>query len=391
MNLRSDGRQRNDYRSYAISASSSSSSTKDNGPLVQCHGSSRVTLCSGGDTDILCSIRAELVSPSVYRPDDGLLSLSIHYLPSSAKNRRRRPPNSSIEMELGNSLQTLICNPMMKYLESGLLGELLCVWKGRYVWKLNIDFLIFASCGNLLDLCSIALRTAFHQTILPQIQTIPHAITSSSSSSSEQKQQQQQPHNHRRRRVTDELFINANLPSNSRLISNNNAIHLCPIVITIYLIPVSANHTTTSSSSSSSSSGKSPKSSSSSSSSSRHSKNNNNNNTILLPLLDPTPEEEQCAMARIAVAVDIHGDICGIQMYHHNHHHHHNTSNTGMMTLSLLSNDVTSMAIQASKYIYQTMFHDDNDNNNNSSMMVGTLGGDGNDDDDLLISPLEFQ
>ena len=88
--IRSDGRSTRNYRPYIVTPSgaraaaiSNPSAVSSHVPLVLSNGSSRVSL-PGSDTDVICSVRADLVRPAPERPAEGTVELKIDLLPSGA-------------------------------------------------------------------------------------------------------------------------------------------------------------------------------------------------------------------------------------------------------------------------------------------------------------------
>ena len=81
---RVDGREREEMRQYTIITSSSSSeSTEDSGsgypPLILSNGSARLLSSSSGSssTQILCSVKVEVCTPSQARPNQGNVLIHV--------------------------------------------------------------------------------------------------------------------------------------------------------------------------------------------------------------------------------------------------------------------------------------------------------------------------
>ena len=183
--FRIDGRSRSEHRPYSISnrrSSSSSSSSRnadgnviDSTPsLVLSNGSSRIHL-PGSSTDVLCSVKADLVRPSPSRPDAGVCELSVDLSlwgggcggPGvggvGAPRRRRRQRED--ESELSSLLSRLVLPHAVDY-------PRLVVWPGRYVWRLSIDVVVLRADGCVLDACSIAIRAALVDARLPRVRAL---------------------------------------------------------------------------------------------------------------------------------------------------------------------------------------------------------------------------
>ena len=182
--FRIDGRSRSEHRPYSISnrrSSSSSSSRNADGnvidstpSLVLSNGSSRIHL-PGSSTDVLCSVKADLVRPSPSRPDAGVCELSVDLSlwgggcggPGGggvgAPRRRRRQRED--ESELSSLLSRLVLPHAVDY-------PRLVVWPGRYVWRLSIDVVVLRADGCVLDACSIAIRAALVDARLPRVRAL---------------------------------------------------------------------------------------------------------------------------------------------------------------------------------------------------------------------------
>jgi exosome complex component RRP42 len=167
-NCRQDGRKRDEARSYCVVGSDSSSSSSSSfqydsqrqqlqPPLVLSNGSARLLLPTGA-TDLVCSVRAELVQPALDRPNAGVLEIQID---TTQKGSR----NSYIE-ELESTLSRLLPSHLVNL-------QHLCVVPSHYVWRLNIDLLIVAaSGGSLVDACSLVIRAALRNVKLPSVSTL---------------------------------------------------------------------------------------------------------------------------------------------------------------------------------------------------------------------------
>lgn len=146
-NCRLDGRSRTSLRPFTLLASD---------PLVLSHGSSRII---AQKTEILCSIKAELVHPKVETPDKGVVDIHIDIGSDGGDYRKRR----LTEHQLQASLNFLLCDNLVPL-------QSLCVVEGHYVWKLHCDIVILSQeGGSIIDVASRALRGALLQTKLPHI------------------------------------------------------------------------------------------------------------------------------------------------------------------------------------------------------------------------------
>lgn len=146
--MRGDGRSRLDYRPYKLEVS----------PLTLTNGSSRIYL-PNRSTDVLCSIKADIVPPL----DAGILEINVEVLGGllhnvSGRGRRRK---RLAETDLSQILTSLISNALP--LEQWIIVP------NQYCWKLNVDILILSCSGNVVDVCSMAIYSALQTTYLPSV------------------------------------------------------------------------------------------------------------------------------------------------------------------------------------------------------------------------------
>jgi exosome complex component RRP42 len=149
-NCRADGRSRVELRPFSLL-------TTD--PLVLSHGSSRIL---ASNTEILCSIKAELVHPRPETPNHGVVEFHVDLgttVDSSGDFRKRR----LLEQQLQTSLTFLLQETLVPL-------ESLCVVPGHYAWRLHCDILVLQlGGGSVVDVASRALRGALQQTKLPHV------------------------------------------------------------------------------------------------------------------------------------------------------------------------------------------------------------------------------
>eukprot|EP00525_Craspedostauros_australis_P002988 CAMPEP_0198123860 /NCGR_PEP_ID=MMETSP1442-20131203/38540_1 /TAXON_ID= /ORGANISM="Craspedostauros australis, Strain CCMP3328" /LENGTH=296 /DNA_ID=CAMNT_0043783139 /DNA_START=36 /DNA_END=926 /DNA_ORIENTATION=- len=154
---RMDGRTREQTRSYTIEFGESSAST-EKAPLPLVNGSARLVSVAG-ETDILCSVKAELVHPALDSPTMGLLEIHVE----SHRNNRND--------ELESLLSSLILSRWDGH-------EQLCIVPKIYVWKVSVDLMIIsADGGSALDLCACLIDAALANTSLPKIDVLPGEST----------------------------------------------------------------------------------------------------------------------------------------------------------------------------------------------------------------------
>ena len=204
-NIRADGRRNSDYRPYLIETDS----------LIQLsNGSSRVYL-PNRSTDVVCSVKGEIVAPSLKHPSRGLLEIQVEFLSKNTKKRQRR----SEEMELSHILSSLLLE--------ALPIDKLCIVPGRYCWKLFVDVLVLSCNGNSIDACSMAVYTALNTTYLPLVTPLVVVSEESTLFDSDaiiQQQQQQQ-----KKAIVEDLLVdgdasNADVPPGAAD---------CPMTVTV--------------------------------------------------------------------------------------------------------------------------------------------------------------
>eukprot|EP00980_Cylindrotheca_fusiformis_P004123 scaffold894_cov153-Cylindrotheca_fusiformis.AAC.19 len=162
-NCRQDGRTRQEFRSYTTitggggGSSSSSTTTGKNEeghpPLVLSNGSARVFLATG-ETHVMVSVKAELVIPAISHPNSGVIDIHVDYMHNNN--------------DKDDALTGIISSLLLPHLVEDT--EQLCVVPHFYVWRLSIDVLVIASNGgSLLDACSLGIRAAIQNTLLPKL------------------------------------------------------------------------------------------------------------------------------------------------------------------------------------------------------------------------------
>lgn len=293
-NMRHDGRTCGDYRSYTLTTHSSTSNGNSNnrddseegcGPLALSNGSARILL-PGGGTHILCSVKADLVRPAPgIVPSEGVVELHVDH----AVSAQSRTASRKVDMELQSLLRRL-------WLPHAVDLQGLCIVPNQYAWRLSIDLLIFASQGNVVDVCAMVMRAALQQTKLPKITPIAAVLPNNANASSVQKKSS----------ATSDLAVDGDLVH----AVSPPGVEDCPVVVTTHIIKC----------------GRQP--------------------TIML--LDATTEEEACASCQVSVAVDPKQRVCGI----HKH-------NTGTIAFGMLSS-ITSTAVQASKHVLELVANENN-------------------------------
>ncbi|KAL7547246.1 hypothetical protein ACHAWF_016507 [Thalassiosira exigua] len=290
--FRADGRARLEHRPYAVANRSSRSRTSvpdaggaaaDVAPtLILSNGSSRVHL-PGSATDVLCSVKADLVRPSPARPREGVVELGVDLSlcgggggtavaggggAGGGAQRRRRQVREE-ESQVSSLLRRLV---LPHAVDAGKLA----VWPGRYVWRLAVDVVVLRCDGCVLDAASVAVREALRNTNLPRVEAIEEGGEGagngwggggSGGGSSK-----------------NDLVVDGDV----RRAAPPPGAEACPLVVTVSVLsaPPSALGATKSKS------GLKRR---------RH-----------VSIVDARTEEEACASSRVCVSVDPNGAVCGV-------------------------------------------------------------------------------
>lgn len=363
--FRIDGRSRIDHRPYAISnrrSSSSSLNSISNGKksfitnttpdLVLSNGSSRIHL-PGSATDVLCSVKADLVHPSPSRPDAGVCELSVDLslcgdvLLSSgggsggaggAARRRRRQDES----ELSSLLTRLILPHAVDY-------KKMVVWAGRYVWRLSIDIVILRADGCVLDACSMAIRAALIDARLPRVKAVIDGNTDDGRGGKNEMMGGEFGGAGGGMGGKNDLLVDGDI---SRARPPPGA-ESCPLIVTISVL--------------------------------RAPLPMKNNGAMVqyrsIPIVDARTEEEVCATIRVCVSVDPKGIVCGVHTLGGGGSALSEEEDTdcrgggGSLPLAMLSDVVTSAAM-ASRNLY-TLLNDGDGSRTNISCKSKDVHNDG--------------
>ena len=270
--MRLDGRTKLEHRPYTITNKSTHAKTSQssNAPaFILSNGSSRIHL-PGSTTDVVCSVKADLVHPSPSKPKEGILELNVDLslcggggtleAPSGGGAQKRRRQQREEESQITSLLQRLI-------LPHAVDHEGLVVWPGKYVWRLAIDVMVLRCDGCVLDASSIAIREALQNTKLPKVQAVMEGGNDAANSNGK-----------------NDLLVDGD---HHKAVSPSGA-QDCPLVITVSVLssPPSATDAVTSTTGS------------------KRSKS--------IAIIDARTEEEACASSRVCVAVDTKGMVCGV-------------------------------------------------------------------------------
>lgn len=260
-NFRMDGRSNLHHRPYSLLSPTSS-------PILS-NGSSRLFL-PASNTDILCSIKAELVHPPFIK-SEGVIDLNVDILPFASLSKDRKDIRKE-EQEVTSTLTHLLLPHLLN-------RNKLVVLKGRYVWRLNIDILVTHCDGTLMDACSMAIFGAMQNLRLPSIipvEKVDHGDGANNGQAGGKKS-----------RASDEIMLDGDIANS--VCPDEGGVLDCPVVLTVCLIPVNANDIA----------------------SVRRVKKKNES----VMIIDACRQEERCASTKISISVDGKGNVCGVHKY----------------------------------------------------------------------------
>mmetsp|Transcript_38940 Transcript_38940/g.81460 ORF Transcript_38940/g.81460 Transcript_38940/m.81460 type:complete len:402 (+) Transcript_38940:109-1314(+) len=301
--FRIDGRTQLEHRPYTITNRSIKSKTnipnntnnKTAPSLILSNGSSRIHL-PGSATDILCSVKADLVHPSPSKPNEGVLELGVDLslcggggtvggVAGGASNGggapKRRRQQREEESQITSLLQRLVLPHAVDY-------EKLVVWPGRYVWRLAIDIVVLRCDGCVLDAASIAVREALGNTMLPRVQAVMDGGDDTNGGGGGSGNGN---NNNNNSSSKNDLMVDGDIQKAMPPAGAED----CPLVLTVSVLsaPPSAVADAVSQSGGSGTSSK-----------KRHYRS--------ISIIDARTEEEACASSRVCVSVDPHGMVCGV-------------------------------------------------------------------------------
>mmetsp|Transcript_99340 Transcript_99340/g.195130 ORF Transcript_99340/g.195130 Transcript_99340/m.195130 type:complete len:304 (-) Transcript_99340:12-923(-) len=154
LGLRYDGRSPNDFRAITV----------EDSVLPHVNGSARVII--DGSTNVLCSIKLEVVEPSSIAPDAGTVVVSVDISPSCDIYAEERTLQSQASC-VAEALQGIIIN------SNGLDMKQFCILRGKFCWAVHIDLFILELDGDPLDACSMAAYVALSCCTIPATESIP--------------------------------------------------------------------------------------------------------------------------------------------------------------------------------------------------------------------------
>eukprot|EP00933_Yihiella_yeosuensis_P023351 TRINITY_DN18180_c1_g2_i1.p1 TRINITY_DN18180_c1_g2~~TRINITY_DN18180_c1_g2_i1.p1 ORF type:complete len:285 (+),score=36.96 TRINITY_DN18180_c1_g2_i1:179-1033(+) len=151
--LRNDGRGCFDYRRI----------TFELGPIPTSTGSCRLR---AGDTELLVTVKCDMVKPARLRPDCGSLQVTVDCAPSVSVSLADNRNGEDWSRSLSTLVETLCAS------DSVVDRRELCVLSGVFAWEVHVDVLVLTSGGNLLDSISLALCAVLGETVLPKIEVL---------------------------------------------------------------------------------------------------------------------------------------------------------------------------------------------------------------------------
>ena len=321
--MRTDGRSNRDFRPYhatfgadaaALSSASSSAAGGNDtsvssslistsmAPLVLSNGSSRISL-PGSDTDVLCSVRAELAVPSAERPSEGVVEMNVDLMPAASSasgggdNRRRRTE----EMEIATVLTNLLLPHVVD-------RSALCIIPGKYVWRLAIDVLVLACDGNVVDVCALSIRAAVRGTLLPLVTPVAKAGADKDDGGVDG----DTGGGTATGRVSDDFIVDGDIAK----ASIPPGAQRCPVVVTVFVL------------------------------------DKERGGSVFI--VDARSDEELCSATRISLSIDPDGNVCGIYKHGSAPSLGDEGNYSGSLQVGQLT-DVTSLAASTSKCVMDMM------------------------------------
>uniref|UniRef100_A0A7S0R1V8 Ribosomal RNA-processing protein 42 n=1 Tax=Pyramimonas obovata TaxID=1411642 RepID=A0A7S0R1V8_9CHLO len=156
-NVRIDGRQRDDFRAISL----------EQGVIPQASGSARLRL---GGTDVLVGVKVEIGTPLPEHPSCGRAQFSVDVA-----------ANASLQYEGrgGEDLAAALTQALEKCFGGSSSGagaaldpKSLGIIDGRTCWVVNVDGLVLAADGNLLDALAAATKAALADTRVPKVTVV---------------------------------------------------------------------------------------------------------------------------------------------------------------------------------------------------------------------------
>ena len=262
---RLDGRTCHEIRPYVlVQQSTADNPNSDTAPLILSHGSARLlsaNSCHDGEsTQLLCSIKAELVQPAQDCPNHGAVEFHVDTLAAGISRRLCDDLQATLTHLLASSRN----NGSSSGNNHGIVDtSALCVLPGVYAWRLQIDVYIVSHAGSLLDAASRVIRAALQTTKLPTVEVLPTTATATTSHESQQAETTT---------TTAAVMVDGDYHHASYV----PGVERGPLIVTVTVLQSSLDTTTTTTT---------------------------NHRPVTCLVLDATAAEEACATAQVHVAV----------------------------------------------------------------------------------------
>ncbi|XP_063987742.1 exosome complex exonuclease RRP42 [Diachasmimorpha longicaudata] len=149
--FRTDGRSRLEYRALEI----------ETNIMPQTNGSVRLKIAN---TDVLVTVKVELDTPSLDRPNEGKLEFFVDCSANAAPEFEGKGGE-----ELGTKISNVLSNAYRS--ASTLDLKVLSILPSKKCWKMYVDVLILQCDGNLIDAIGAAVKCALFATEIPKVLT----------------------------------------------------------------------------------------------------------------------------------------------------------------------------------------------------------------------------
>mmetsp|Transcript_34590 Transcript_34590/g.58096 ORF Transcript_34590/g.58096 Transcript_34590/m.58096 type:complete len:290 (+) Transcript_34590:171-1040(+) len=153
-NIRVDGRGREDFRAITL----------EQGVVPQASGSARLRL---GGTDVLVGVKVEIGTPLPEHPSCGRTQFSVDVSANASLSFEGRG-GEDLAAELTQALEKCFGGSSTGA-GAALDPKDLGIIDGRTCWVVNVDGLVLAADGNLLDALAAAAKAALADTRVPKV------------------------------------------------------------------------------------------------------------------------------------------------------------------------------------------------------------------------------
>mmetsp|Transcript_11399 Transcript_11399/g.26290 ORF Transcript_11399/g.26290 Transcript_11399/m.26290 type:complete len:284 (-) Transcript_11399:59-910(-) len=117
-----------------------------------------------GDTELMITVKCDVVKPGRLRPDAGNFQVSVECAPSVSVALADSTSAEDWGKRLSVLLETLCAS------DSIIDRKALCLLPGVFGWEVHVDVLVLTSGGNLMDSISLALCAVLSETALPKVE-----------------------------------------------------------------------------------------------------------------------------------------------------------------------------------------------------------------------------